>query len=375
MDIFKYIDDYGIYSFEEKEFNEIDATIFTYLSYATLEKVFKEKRKITIQDAARIHLGYKKGKDNNIIAVKGGNNLLYYMRDTKRYKDCILYNYDYIGNKDTQFGVVSIEYQKNKVYVSFEGTDQLFSGWIEDFMLSYRFPTMSHQLAINYINKKFLFQRKEIILGGHSKGGNLALIAGMYAKRYVKKKIKAIYGMDSPGLLEEQLKSEEYQSIKDIYTHIIPNHSMIGILLNSEKDIVIKSKKKGILSHDIYNWQIEGNRFIREELSQLSKEIRIETNKWVKKYRKEDKYEFVSNLNEIILKSEVNDFLEIKAQHKKILKIINESKNMTEQTKLMLKDLISIMIKAIGESQMKEIKEMIEKNIQKSKRLFKNEIE
>jgi len=70
----------------------------------------------------------------------------------------------YIGNFDIQFGVFSIEYQKNKVYVVFEGTDKLFSGWIEDFMLSCEFPTISHKKAINYLNKHYTFNNKELIV-------------------------------------------------------------------------------------------------------------------------------------------------------------------------------------------------------------------
>ena len=368
MDIYKYIDEYGIYSFEEEEFNEIDAVIFSYLSYATLDKIFIDRKKCTMQEAGRIHLGYSKGKDNNIIAVKGGNNILHYIKDTKRYKDCILYNYKYIGNSETQFGVVSIEYQKNKVFVSFEGTNQLFSGWIEDFMLSYQCPTISHELAINYINKKFIFQKKEIILGGHSKGGNLALIAGMYSKRYVKKKITKIYGMDSPGLLEEQLLSEEYQSIKDRYIHIIPNYSIIGVMLKTEKDYVIQSKKKGIIAHDIFNWNIENNHFIRDNLSVFSIESRKQFDEWIKKYNKEDKLEFINNLNEIITNTKINDFLEIKKQHKKILTLLAESKNITNHSKRMIKDLIAILIKSNFSNKKEEIKTIIEKKIKKPKK-------
>ena len=39
MDIYQYIDNYGVYTFQEKEFNELDAALFSYLSYANLEKV------------------------------------------------------------------------------------------------------------------------------------------------------------------------------------------------------------------------------------------------------------------------------------------------------------------------------------------------
>ncbi|MBR4741407.1 MAG: DUF2974 domain-containing protein, partial [Desulfovibrio sp.] len=84
---------------------------------------------------------------------------------------------EYIGNDKIQFGAISVEYMTNKVFIAYEGTDSLFRGWIENFLLSYRFPTASHKMAIQYLNKHYTFSRKRLILGGHSKGGNLALVA------------------------------------------------------------------------------------------------------------------------------------------------------------------------------------------------------
>ena len=156
MDIYKYVDEYGKYTFDEKKINQVDKVIFSFLSYANLEKVMENNKVLTISEAGKEYLQLHPGKDINIIAVKEGNKLLKYIRNTNRYKDCLLYNYEYIGNSDVQFGVVSIEYQPNKVYVSFEGTDSLFSGWKEDFILGYKFPTKSHKMAIKYLNKHFI---------------------------------------------------------------------------------------------------------------------------------------------------------------------------------------------------------------------------
>ena len=34
MNIYDYIDNIGIYSFEEKEFNEVDAAVFSFVAYS-----------------------------------------------------------------------------------------------------------------------------------------------------------------------------------------------------------------------------------------------------------------------------------------------------------------------------------------------------
>ena len=58
MNVYNYIDDYGIYSFKEKKFNEVDAIIFSFLSYANFDEIMKEDKKCTIQEIGRMHLGF-----------------------------------------------------------------------------------------------------------------------------------------------------------------------------------------------------------------------------------------------------------------------------------------------------------------------------
>ena len=103
-------------------------------------------------------------------------------------------------------------------------------------MMSYMFPVSSQKRAIDYVNKHFFFRRKNIILGGHSKGGNLAMVAAMYANFLVKDKIVSIYNNDGPGLLEEQYDSKYYKSIEDRLVNIIPSDSVVGLLLYHKDD-------------------------------------------------------------------------------------------------------------------------------------------
>ena len=152
MNIYDYIDNIGIYSFEEKEFNEVDAAVFSFVAYASLKLVFK-KDKMKINELGRINVGIFKYEDNNVIAVREGNKVLNYIKDTKRYRNCLLSKFEIDENKDIQFCAVSIEYKKNHVFVSYEGTNELFSGWKENLLLSCEFPTKSHLKAISYLNR------------------------------------------------------------------------------------------------------------------------------------------------------------------------------------------------------------------------------
>ena len=359
MNIYNYIDNYGIYSFAEEPINEVDNVIFSFLSYANYKNIFDEKKSLTINEVARIHMSLYPNKDKNIIAIKEGNKLLRYIKDTKRYKDCLISNYHYIGDKEVQFGVISIEYLPNKVYVSFEGTDQLFSGWIEDLMLSYKYPTKSHMLATNYLNKHFTFSNKELIVGGHSKGGNLALIASMNANFIVRSKIKKIINADGPGVLDKEYNSKRYNKIINKYTHIIPSYSFVGLFLNQSNEVVVSSINKGILSHNIIYWEIDDNSFKRDKLCRVSTELKKEIANWGRKYSDLEKEEFVINLENTLEKAHVHSILDLKTNSNKILSLIYESKDINENTKKIIIDFVAIIIKSISNTKKEELKSFI----------------
>ncbi|MBQ4011467.1 MAG: DUF2974 domain-containing protein, partial [Erysipelotrichales bacterium] len=48
---------------------------------------------------------------------------------------------------------------------------------------------------------------------GHSKGGNLAVYASVFAKEEVKERILDVYSNDGPGFLKPIISSDEYKSM------------------------------------------------------------------------------------------------------------------------------------------------------------------
>ena len=359
MTIFDYVKKYGDYSFEEKEFTEVDCVIFSFLGYADMEGIITKYNKMTLKEVAEKLLELHRNKEKNIIATREAIKLFIAMKDTKRYKDCLIYHYDYIGNFDLQFGVFSIEYQKNKVFVTFEGTDQLFSGWIEDFMLSCEFPTISHKKAINYLNKYYTFNNKELIVGGHSKGGNLALVASMYANFIVRSKIKFICNADGPGLLDKQFYSSRYRDISDKYIHIIPESSYIGLFLNHDHDKVIKASNKGVLSHAANFWVVDDDHFVGSVLNPMSQKLDIRLKEWLNKYNDKDKFNFVSNLDMLLRRANVSSALELVSKNTKLFRLLREANDIDEETKKQLGELLSIVIDCFKATKKEEFAEFI----------------
>ena len=47
--------------------------------------------------------------------------------------------------------------------------------------MAIQFPVEAQKRAISYLNRHFTFGHAPLIVGGHSKGGHLALVGSMYA--------------------------------------------------------------------------------------------------------------------------------------------------------------------------------------------------
>ncbi len=360
MNIYNYMDQYGCYSFEEKPINEVDCVIFSFLSYADFDHIV-ENKKISLKDVGRMHLGLHKKGEKNVMAVREATKMLTYMKDTKRYRDCSLFHYVYESTKDYQFSAISIEYQKNRVFVSYEGTDQMISGWKENFLLSYSFPTITHTRAIEYLNRFYTFSMKKLIVGGHSKGGNLALVASMCCNSFARSHIKMVYNMDGPGLLDKEFRSKRFRRILPKYKQIIPEDSIVGIMLYSSNVEVIHSKATGILSHNVAYWEVEKDHFKKDRLSSFSKELKKGLLGYLDTHTPDELKTVIFNLDKVCQKAGVSNLNEFKTDTHKIIDFIKACSCLNIESRNMLYDLLNIFIKALGDSKHRDFVEFVKK--------------
>jgi hypothetical protein len=349
-----YVEENGTKSFKEKEYNELDSLVLGILSYLDLGGIVpKDHKKITMEKA--IEKFYKRYSNNDVFKLHGTGlrsayNIICTIRKSIRYKDLLLYNYDYQSHDDLQFSAVCIDIDDKTTYISFEGTDDLVSGWREDCEAAYMFPTNSQELAIKYVNNHIqLFSNRSYILGGHSKGGNLALVAGMYSNILVRHKIKKIYSFDGPGLRNNELHTWNYRSIRKKFEHIIPDYSIIGLFMRNDGNYrVVKSSVKGLLAHDANNWVVENDHLVNAKLSKSSKKLDKHLKLWLDKYSLEEREFFVHEVFDIFDRLGIKNFVEVKANMgPKMLKILKERKNMDKKAKKMLGDLILAIFQSI----------------------------
>lgn len=160
---------------------------------------------------------------------------------------------------DKQFAAVTFLLDHKTAFVSFRGTDNTIVGWRENFNMAYMTPVPAQTESTEYLRKvgSLLFTRK-LYVGGHSKGGNLAIYSSMNCGRDLQKRILGVYNLDGPGFKEDTLRREEMIAIKDRTHILLPESSMIGTLLKSSGNrYIVRSDGKGFDQHNPMNWKFE----------------------------------------------------------------------------------------------------------------------
>lgn len=365
MNLFSYIDKYGSISFDEEPFNEVDNIIFSALAYVSLGNYVSHNRfnKRTIKEVGDDFFVNYDVDVRNIAAVRNGVKVLRYIKDTCRYGNLLLYNYAYVGDKNQQFSAITIEINKGLVYISFEGTDQLISGWKEDFMIAYSFPILSQRKAINYVNKYFWFGNKKIILGGHSKGGHLAVVASMGANYFIKRRIIRIYNNDGPGLRMEQINSKSYKYISNKIKNIIPNYSFFGLMLNHTGSlIVIKSSKRSFWAHALNTWVVDDKKLKRAKLSDFSYRLNKGMKTWINQYDDKVREKVVKALFLVFDRANVESIVDIMDNKKLIFKLIMEYNSVDKEVRDIMRNLIYVVLKYFKDNRKGEVKSLFDDN-------------
>lgn len=297
MNILDYIKKNG--SKEILELNNVDALVFSRLVYLHLEKI-EDKLPMSIYELKK----YLSIMKNN----KYDTELILLLSSSIRYKNILLNRFQSIldEKKEEQFAALTIKFKPNNLFVAYRGTTKNLIAYKEDLNMSYKIVPAQID-ALNYLNKENGFNN--LYLGGHSKGGNLSMYAGINANFSKRVMIKKIYNFDGPGFLEI---TNKFKRMSSKIINFIPETSIFGELMyNNTSKQVIKSSKKGIEAHNIYTWQIENQNFIKGFLSNDSQEFAYISLSVLEKISKEKKKIIIDYVFEILGKSNIKSIKDI----------------------------------------------------------------
>jgi len=261
----------GDLPFSRDPFNCIDACLLSSLSYIDFTDIVpgKGQGKVTMREAAKqffkIHSEEELSNDKSFINFCP--SILRALANSERYKGAMLSNFvdDTDIGREIQFGALEIETSDGIAFISFRGTDDRIIGWKEDFNLSYM-TVPAETEAVLYMQEVMGGRTQEIRMGGHSKGGHLAIYAATQTLPEITHRIKKIYSFDGPGFgfNKEILETPEFTFIEQKIEKYIPQTSIVGRLLTSSVNpVVIKSNEMGIMQHNPLSWEVEGKEFYK----------------------------------------------------------------------------------------------------------------
>lgn len=307
-DLFDYLEWRGDITFEEKSFNSIDMLLLSQISYADFDGLISDSfdEKITISKLAKIYKmspDYEQRNNIGVLISKKTSELLMKCAKTKRFKNIEVCRFVTKFNEENieQFAAVTF-LTKNDVIISYRGTDDSIVGWQEDLNLSWLNQIPSQKDALEYFNETATFFSENIVLIGHSKGGNLAVNTSVNCGEKLQKRISKIYNFDGPGFQKTFFEQKEYLNIeRKIYSYY-PELSIVGMIFeHPQKYKIIKSTGFAIFQHDAVTWQLLGNRFIlSKKFDKVSILFYSAFNEWVNGLSIEDRKRFIKALFEVL---------------------------------------------------------------------------
>ena len=202
--------------------------------------------------------------------------LLEVVSKSQRYKEIKVFGFlnDIDDERTKQFAAVCYQWEEDKRWIIFRGTDETLIGWKEDFMMTYSDLIPAQTDAIEYLKKQAETFSGTLNVSGHSKGGNLSLYASAMQDEAVQNKIEQIYCWDSPGVHRSILDTEGYQRVVSKAKRYIPQDSIVGLMLESQVPYhIIESQGSGISQHSALMWNIEEDYFV--ELTELTRNSQL----------------------------------------------------------------------------------------------------
>lgn len=344
--IYSYLERYDLE--EIKDLTEADLYIFSILSYLKFEYLIDiRKSEVSISDLATLYPITIMGKyDNRDQALR----FVELLGKCKRYKDLHIFNFESLKDDalQLQFGALCIRLPNGDIFVSYRGTDDTLIGWKEDANLSFLTEIPGERVALDYLNDVMeRYPDKNFLLGGHSKGGLLAIYSASKVDRYKQGRISYVMDCDCPGFNRILYDDPGYHNIVDKIHSFIPEKSLIGLIYRKKQKVtVIASSGRSVFQHSEWTWNIVGDSLEHIREYDSGEELNDGTfNKIMDKLTAKEREYFIEMIYDLLKEdtSKLGDLLTIS----KIKNTVGKYKSLSEEDKAEFKAILKKLVVTI----------------------------
>lgn len=327
----------GDFRFSQAGLNAVDSLILSCLSYVGFDGIVsgdKYAAPVPLREAAQKYFASR--PEARRMRAPEDETLLRAASNCPRFQDILLSRYvNRIDDEaQTQFSAVTLLLGDGTTFISYRGTDNTLVGWKEDFNMSFLTPVPAQQRATEYLAQADSMQK--LYLGGHSKGGNLAVYAAAFCDKAVQDRIIAVYNHDGPGFDAKVLSYDGYSAVRDRIQTFVPQSSVVGMLLEHEEHYtVIHSTQKGLMQHDPYSWETLGTDFVRlDTISNGSRFIDQSLKAWVAQMDVSQREQFFDTLYQVLKATKAERVSELsEGWLKNAVVILHSFQNIDEQSR------------------------------------------
>lgn len=334
--------------------SEVDALILSYLSYMPMDGVVEGEGggSVTLREAALAMLERSEREGSGLAySVKDDRRLLAALAQTARFgtmRLCAFVN-RVDGEAGEQFSAVTFLPEAGPAFIAYRGTDNTVVGWQEDFNMCFESVVPAQRDAVAYAERMARALSGGLILGGHSKGGNLAAYAGMFADGATLGRVEAVYNFDGPGFNEEIVASPAFAQRGLRARTFVPQSSVIGVLLeNDEPFTVVRSDGVGIFQHNPYTWQVMGGGFVAVPERTESSVFADETVKhWLASLSPEVRRRAIDGIFEVLGAEDGRNVAELFEPHN-AMGVLRAAGAMDEETRRAVEETFRLLGEALG---------------------------
>ena len=350
-----YLDWRGDITLEVSPFNEVDALILAELSFVDFEGIVPPPeigRGLPLNEAAEAYFA-RHGQDvaMGVLVPDTIVKMLKKLMTSARFGNMLLNGYAALLDDaiEQQFAALTIDLGNGSIYISYRGTDDTIVGWKEDLNMGFLEEIPSQKQAVEYVARVARqYGDKTIRIGGHSKGGNLAVYSAAKSSGEIQERIVAVHNNDGPGFAWPISETPGHKRIAPRIHTVLPQTSVVGMLLEHEKDYqVVYSTYDGIYQHDGFSWEVKGTQFVHlDDFSREGKLVDETLDQWAASLNTQQREALADALYSVFTGTGAKTLSELNEEKLKSASVMLKTyKNLDRETRRMVSEAFKLLLR------------------------------
>ena len=139
------------------------------------------------------------------------------------------------------------------------------------------------------------------------------------------------------------IKSAKYQAMLPLIKSIVPENSIVGMLLEHDEDyIIVKSSQSGLMQHDAMSWKVLGAFLVKaKKLSAQSRRLNKALSSWINSVDNERREEFVETLFGLLYASGAKNLSDVSADRlRSTREVIRQYAGLDKDSRTLIKNML-----------------------------------